>query len=182
MSDFITLTCPSCGGKLKVTDQIHLLACRNCGNEHMVHRDDGSIYLAPLTQDVRHIRVGVDKTAAELAVARLTKEIDALEREVDATRALSDEAWVGPPDLIKGLSFGGVVGLFLWIGNGANGNSGLAIFFCVVTVTVFCIAIKLQRNRATEIDTRRSNRVERINAELSAKYEQYKKNRRIAES
>lgn len=81
--DFLTLTCPSCGSKLKLASQVHILVCAHCGNEHMVHRDGGAVYLAPLVQDVKQIRVGVDKTAAELAVARLTKEIAVLDNQIE---------------------------------------------------------------------------------------------------
>lgn len=79
MPDFLTLTCPTCGAKLKLADKINLLVCASCGNEHMVTRDGGAIYLAPMAADMRQMRVGVDKTAAELAVVRLGKELADLE-------------------------------------------------------------------------------------------------------
>ena len=37
MSDFITLSCPSCGNKLQFTDDIDSFACGACGNEHIVN-------------------------------------------------------------------------------------------------------------------------------------------------
>jgi predicted RNA-binding Zn-ribbon protein involved in translation (DUF1610 family) len=36
MSDFVTLTCPNCGGKLQITPDINRFACTHCGNEHIV--------------------------------------------------------------------------------------------------------------------------------------------------
>lgn len=81
MPEFLTLTCPTCGAKLRVTDRISVLVCASCGNEHMVTRDGGAIYLAPMADDMRQMRVGVDKTAAELAIVRLEKEIAALEEQ-----------------------------------------------------------------------------------------------------
>jgi hypothetical protein len=86
-SILLSLTCPSCGAKLKITDQVHLLMCASCGNEHMVHRDGGAIYLAPIAQDVRRIAVSTDKTAAELALPRLAKELEAITAELAATKA-----------------------------------------------------------------------------------------------
>lgn len=74
----ITLTCPTCGAKLKLGKDTNLVYCTSCGNEHLVHHGEGSIYLAPMAADVAQIRTGVDKTAAELAVARLQKEIEGL--------------------------------------------------------------------------------------------------------
>lgn len=94
MPELFTLTCPTCGAKLRVTNQIHLLVCAACGNEHMVHRDGGALYLAPIAQDVGKIRIGVDRTAAELAVARLSKEIADTNAELAAVAASSLEQWV----------------------------------------------------------------------------------------
>ncbi len=36
MKDFITLTCPSCGGKLHFTHDIDHFTCEYCGSEHIV--------------------------------------------------------------------------------------------------------------------------------------------------
>src|SRR5262245_7289350 len=86
MPDFLTLTCPTCGAKLKVTDHINLLVCASCGNEHMVHRDGGAIYLGPIAQDVHHIRTNTDKTAAELAIGRLQKEVADIEAKAQQVK------------------------------------------------------------------------------------------------
>lgn len=77
MPDLITLTCPTCGAKLKLGIDTNLVYCTSCGNEHLVQRGDGSIYLAPMAANVAQIRTGVDKTAAELAIVRLEKELEA---------------------------------------------------------------------------------------------------------
>jgi len=45
MSDLITLTCPSCGGKLQVNPNATMLVCEHCGTEHMVHRDGDAVTL-----------------------------------------------------------------------------------------------------------------------------------------
>lgn len=80
MSDFITLTCPSCGGKLQITKGVDRLACANCGNEHIVKREGGAIFLAPVIETLQNIQVGTDKTASELAIVRLKSEIAEIER------------------------------------------------------------------------------------------------------
>jgi hypothetical protein len=41
MANFITLNCPSCGGKLSVSPGTISLTCQHCGNEHMVKQDAG---------------------------------------------------------------------------------------------------------------------------------------------
>ena len=83
MEDFVTLTCPNCGGKLEITNDIERFACAFCGQEHIVKRGGGIISLKPIANDVRGIKIGVDKTAAELAIVRLTKEINRLIQERD---------------------------------------------------------------------------------------------------
>ena len=78
MADFVTLSCPSCGGKLEVTRDIERFACTHCGREHMVKRSGGTVSLSPVVDALRKVEVGVDKTAAELAIVRLQKEIEDL--------------------------------------------------------------------------------------------------------
>jgi predicted RNA-binding Zn-ribbon protein involved in translation (DUF1610 family) len=81
MSDYVTLSCPSCGGKLEITSDIDRFACAHCGTEYIVRRGGGLISLAPVTEEIRRVRTGVDKTASELAIARLTSEIAELEEK-----------------------------------------------------------------------------------------------------
>ena len=79
--DFVTLSCPTCGGKLQVTPDIERFACCYCGNEHIVKRGGGIIYLSPIAEDIEGIKTGVDQTAAELAIIRLEKEINELRQK-----------------------------------------------------------------------------------------------------
>lgn len=78
MADFITLSCNACGGKLKITQEINNFACAYCGTEYAVNRGDGVISLNPLTDEIIKVKEGVDKTASELAIARLKDEISNL--------------------------------------------------------------------------------------------------------
>jgi hypothetical protein len=78
--DFVTLSCPSCGGKLQITSDIERFACSYCGIEHIVRRGGGIITLAPFVEGLKGVQIGVDKTASELAIQRLTREISELER------------------------------------------------------------------------------------------------------
>jgi len=61
MADFTALTCPSCGGKLENTKDVDRLICGYCGNTHIARRNDVS-----------------ERTASELAIDRLQKEIASL--------------------------------------------------------------------------------------------------------
>ena len=78
MADFVTLSCPSCGGKLQVTPDLDRFACAHCGNEHVVRRGGGVVSLAPIVEGIDKVRAGVDKTASELAIQRLKEEIPVL--------------------------------------------------------------------------------------------------------
>jgi len=85
--DFVTLAYPNCGGKLHITPDPHRFACAHCGSERMVRRGGGVVALAPVVEGLRQVQTGVDKTAAELAIARLTRELTQLEDQHEATTA-----------------------------------------------------------------------------------------------
>ena len=98
MADFITLSCPTCGGKLNILDEVDRFACGYCGQEHVVNRGGGIVFLKPIVQSLQLVQSGVDRTAAELSIARIEKEIHVLDAEI-ATREWSRpkkqtiEAW-----------------------------------------------------------------------------------------
>jgi hypothetical protein len=79
MSEFITLTCPSCGGKLQITEDVERFACVYCGNEQIVKRGNGIVSLSPVVDGLNKVQIGTDRTASELAVTRLNNEIRELE-------------------------------------------------------------------------------------------------------
>jgi len=81
MPDFITLSCPSCGAKLEITQDINRFACSHCGQEHLVKRSGGIVSLSPVVDAINQVKFGVDKTAAELALERISKEIAILVAE-----------------------------------------------------------------------------------------------------
>lgn len=79
MADFVTLSCPSCGGKLQISNDIDRFACGYCGQEHIVKRAGGLVSLAPVLEAISGVQQGVDRTASELAISRLEREIAGLE-------------------------------------------------------------------------------------------------------
>jgi DNA-directed RNA polymerase subunit RPC12/RpoP len=83
MAGFVTLTCPSCGGKLQVTQDIERFACSYCGSEHVVKRSGGIVSLVPVVEGLKKVQSGVDRTASELAIRRLRDDITALEMARD---------------------------------------------------------------------------------------------------
>ena len=100
MPDFITLSCPSCGAPLKVTEDLERFACAHCGAEHIVRRSEGIVSLAPVIDGLARVGEGVDKAASELAIVRLKREIEDLKAEIDtlsnlqrSTRKFHSPAW-----------------------------------------------------------------------------------------
>ena len=79
MPDFITLTCPTCGGKLQITPDVERFACAHCGNEHLVRRGAGVVTLAPVVESMDGLRRATDRTASEMALRRLKDELAAME-------------------------------------------------------------------------------------------------------
>ena len=78
MPEFVTLSCPSCGGELIITSDIDRFACGHCGRAHIVKRAGGIVSLAPIVEALRKVEAGIDKTASEMAINRLHREIEEL--------------------------------------------------------------------------------------------------------
>jgi ribosomal protein S27AE len=78
----LSLTCPTCGGKLQITNNIERFACGYCGNEHLVRRSGGIVTIEPVIEGLKKIQEGTDKTASELAIRRLQEEISNLNVEI----------------------------------------------------------------------------------------------------
>lgn len=78
MDDFVTLTCTSCGGKLKITPDLENFACSYCGVEYMVKRDEGTIALKPLVDELMKMSVSLEKAANQIEINRLNLEISQL--------------------------------------------------------------------------------------------------------
>ena len=76
MADFVSLTCPSCNGKLQIGKDLERFACGYCGTEFVVNRGGGIVSLSPVVEGLKRVEKGVDKTASELAIARLRKDVD----------------------------------------------------------------------------------------------------------
>lgn len=123
----ITLTCPSCGAKLQITNDLDRFACGHCGNEHIVKREGGIVSLRPIVESLKKITVSTDKTALELAINRLNNEIAELESKYieffdEMKRAKTMQA---------GGVFGIIVGVLMFIG-GISGNDSVLLFSILV--------------------------------------------------
>ncbi len=86
MPDFITLSCPSCGGKLEITSDIERFACAHCGMEHLVKRTSSLVSLSPVVAEIKKVTESIGRTASELAIVRLEKEIATLNNRIKTLR------------------------------------------------------------------------------------------------
>jgi ribosomal protein S27AE len=139
MADFLTLSCPSCGAPLQVTDDIDRFACAHCGAEHVVKRGGGIVSLAPVVSVLRDVRAGVDRTASELALPRLTAEIAELEQHKKPIRAGETR-----PQMFLAALAGVVVGVVL---NAAIGDPYRSAFGVIGGLVIFVFFYAVARHQ-----------------------------------
>lgn len=134
MTDFISLTCPSCGGKLKITSEIERFACVFCGNEYLVKRGDGIVTLAPVIDQIKTMNQGIDKTNAELAMLRLREDIRQLEKRKSAILRKRKAG-------IQGLASAATVLLFSWVSFSVSVSQSKGFFLFLVILAVLVILV-----------------------------------------
>jgi ribosomal protein S27AE len=71
----VKLNCANCGGVLEIHRDMDQFACGYCGSAQIVERRGGTVALRLVVDAVARVQVGTDKTAAELALVRLEKEL-----------------------------------------------------------------------------------------------------------
>jgi hypothetical protein len=92
-ADFITLACPSYGAGLDVTGEEDRYRCSACGNEHLVRRDDGHVWLEPVLAQINRINERVSRSEAGLRAVQLQDEIEAEEKKLVNIRRLNYNAF-----------------------------------------------------------------------------------------
>ena len=160
MSDFTTLSCPSCGGKLQITKDIERFSCAHCGTEHLVKRGGGIVHLAPVLEQVSK---GVDNTASELAIARLDKEIGAVQSQISAQNAGLDKLEAKSINPILYLFFGAM--FLVWaVISFITGSYEMGA--CVLLPGVIFIALGLSKSIRVEKE-RVQNELQQLKNQLS---------------
>ena len=72
--EIISMTCRQCGGSLKISKDADQIICQHCGTEYLISFNEGAVSVKLLSEGLKKIQVSTDKTASELALARLNKE------------------------------------------------------------------------------------------------------------
>jgi DNA-directed RNA polymerase subunit RPC12/RpoP len=91
----IPLKCVNCGAKLEITPDMDRFACGYCGTEQLVERKGGTIALKGVEEAISRVQVGTDKTAAELALPRLEKELEEVTKQRKLIEARANSGGVG---------------------------------------------------------------------------------------
>lgn len=71
----LNLACANCSAPLQIGDDLERFTCSYCGTAQIVERSGGVISTKKITSAIHAVQRGTDRTAAELAIPRLTKEL-----------------------------------------------------------------------------------------------------------
>jgi hypothetical protein len=185
-SDFITLSCPNCGGKLQITSDIERFACQYCGHEHLVRRDAGAVSLEPVMQMMGQINnsmgmvgTGVHqlsntagRQASEVAIMRLKEEIVAAKVKIETDGKNTSSIWW----LVPGFAVAGLVVNFIFsIMPDVGYNMDFLItfvkwIFIVGTVAIFIAAISSSSYYKKDI-AKQNDLIRQKEAELRTHYQ-----------
>ena len=107
-------------------------ACGYCGSEQIVERRGGTIGLKLVVDGVARVQIGTDKTAAELAIVRLEKELATLNarwEEADKKFRLQNKS---NSDLATAVMIGSVLCLLALGGLPEPGKNSERIIGCIL--------------------------------------------------
>lgn len=79
----LKLSCANCSAPLQIGEDLERFACSYCGTEQIVERSGGVVWLRKVETAIQAVQRGTDRTAAELALVRLGRELG----EAQASRA-----------------------------------------------------------------------------------------------
>lgn len=115
--EVMALRCAGCGANLEVDEDVDNLTCGFCKTPQEVVRRGGTIALKKLGDAISRVQRGTDKTAAELAIPRIQRELS----ELEASRLRQVEAIVRVPprkrlsNAVIGMAIGFAVLFFVMI-------------------------------------------------------------------
>lgn len=148
----VVLNCPNCGAKLEITPEIDRFVCIHCGTQEIVKRSGGIVSIQPLVEGMSRIQQGTDKTAAELAIRRLTEEIAAAKStplEVDSRKP---NQIIPPSWKERSLPWIGITLIALGV-YGVALDSPFQFCGCILLgIIAFAMQAWIRRNRMMEVN------------------------------
>lgn len=182
MPDFITLSCPACGGKLEITNDVERFACSHCGREHLVRRGGGAISLAPILDTLQRVEASTGRTASELAIVRLKKEIAELQAArhaiLDRNPKPAPSALFVFPVMIGSLSL--CIGAVALMDNNARSFSFLAFGFVVALIGI--VPLVFMRPDTKPWENTIGTQIKSLDAQLTAKSAELQRNQKVVSS
>jgi predicted RNA-binding Zn-ribbon protein involved in translation (DUF1610 family) len=146
----ITLKCANCGGALEIQTDMDQFSCGYCGSEQTVVRRGGTVALRLVVDAVARVQSGTDRTAAELALARLEKEIATVHAQwqdasADFARRNSYNSTPAMIGIVGSVTVG-VIALNTFAnaaGPGPDGPFALSLLILVTAIVGLVLSIKL---------------------------------------
>jgi hypothetical protein len=178
-SDFITLSCPNCGGRLQITPDVERFACQFCGYEHIVRRSGGIVSLEPvmkmmgqLNNTIGYVGAGMnrlgfntEKQAAEVTIKRLKEEIAELQTSLANFRQGSDNV------LVFGGIFLSIAGAAILCGFMGLYNIGIGFLVAAICVPIGIIIMSSSKNSGAKQKAALQQQITEKEAELQRNYD-----------
>lgn len=196
MSDpFVPLKCPSCGAKLDIYNDMEKFACGYCGNEMLVQRRGGTVALKAIEDGIRQVQKGTDRTAAELALVRLERELQNLrelrptisvEMAAEGVKALSDGFGRWAFAICGVILAGAGVMVFPILRDSGETLTGMAMLagglgFFGVSYAQFRKSGRLKEERSRRVQEQRQ-RMQNLEAKIASKEAEIGQARQVVES
>jgi hypothetical protein len=138
------LQCAGCGAPLDITPDLDTFACSFCGTAQRVERKGGIVALKRVEAAIHAVQRGTDRTAAELALVRLTKEIaEAEEKRAQAIAICCQKIAIAKRSRLLatiGSFFITLIGMGILSGLVADKSRALSGLFAILTLIVPFIA------------------------------------------
>lgn len=188
-SNFITLACPNCGGKLTITADLERFACQFCGSEHIVRRTGSTVSLEPvmkmmhtINDNITNMSSGLDlvksiseKQAAEMAIKRLNKEIEDLQKQSANLETGSSTTW-----MIFGIS--AVVTFLSIIVLAMAGDEGIVKLIFIPGVVIGGLMTIIGLISVIAVSSSRKKREHQIHDLMTQKIQELNRNQQIVNS
>lgn len=173
------LSCVNCSAPLEIGDDLERFACSYCGTNQIVERAGGIVALKKVQTAIHAVQRGTDRTAAELALPRLNKELaEAQAARVavqNASKEVMDRAKSGRKTLTIVTAFilfmVGPMGII----SAANVSDNLAValvpvwFISMIAIPIFVFRrVKLPADTSKEKLASADQAIDRIQKQIAA--------------
>lgn len=152
----LKLGCANCGAPLEISADLEVFACGYCGTQQRVERSGGTVALRKVETAIKAVQRGTDRTAAELALPRLRRELANLQDEMLAAVKAAVEKRENSLSMRRNNAF---IGFFftLVFGSSIVGVAGLSIILTgllavVWVISLIAIPLYLYQNAKIESD------------------------------